>query len=96
MTLEKMKEIAIMKLIGLPNILIIEMIVKETLLLGVLAFIFGNIFSHLIYDKFPKLVVLLIPDAWLLFFVVLFASVLASFVGVNKVISADPATAIGG
>lgn len=96
MTLEKMKEISIMKLMGLPNSLIIEMIVKETILLGIFAFIFGNIFSHLIYDKFPKLVVLQIPDAWILFGVIVFASILASFVGVKKVISADPAAAIGG
>ena len=96
MTLEKMKEIAIMKLMGLPNSLIIDMIVKETILLGIFAFIFGNIFSHLIYSKFPKLVVLQIPDAWALFGVILVASVLASFVGVKKVISADPAAAIGG
>ncbi len=96
MTLEKMKEIAIMKLMGLPNSLIISMIVKETLILGVFAFIFGNIFSHLTYDKFPKLVVLQIPDAWALFGVVIVASILASFVGVKKVISADPAAAIGG
>jgi len=91
-----MKEISIMKLMGLPNTLIIEMIVKETILLGIFAFIFGNIFSHLIYDKFPKLVVLQIPDAWILFGVIVFASILASFVGVKKVISADPAAAIGG
>lgn len=96
MTLEKMKEIAIMKLMGLANSLIISMIVKETLILGVFAFIFGNIFSHLTYDKFPKLVVLQIPDAWTLFGVVIVASILASFVGVKKVISADPAAAIGG
>jgi len=96
MTLEKMKEIAIMKLMGLPNSLIISMIVKETLLLGIFAFVFGNIFSHLTYDKFPKLVVLQIPDAWALFGVVIVASILASFVGVKKVISADPAAAIGG
>jgi len=96
MTLEKMKEIAIMKLMGLPNSLIISMIVKETLLLGIFAFVFGNIFSHLTYDKFPKLVVLQIPDAWALFGVVIIASILASFVGVKKVISADPAAAIGG
>lgn len=96
MTLEKMKEIAIMKLMGLPNSLIISMIVKETLLLGVFAFVFGNIFSHLVYDKFPKLVVLQIPDAWTLFGVIIIASILASFVGVKKVISADPAAAIGG
>lgn len=96
MTLEKMKEISIMKLMGLPNSLIVSMIVKETLLLGVLAFVFGNIFSHLVYDKFPKRIVLEIPDAWILFIVVIIASILASFVGVKKVISADPAAAIGG
>ncbi len=96
MTLEKMKEISIMKLIGLPNIMIVRMIVEETLLLGILAFIFGNIFSHIIYSKFPKRVVLEIPDAWMLFGVVIAASILASFVGVKKVINADPASAIGG
>jgi len=96
MTLEKMKEISIMKLIGIPNSIIIKMIIQETLLLGVLAFISGNIFSHLIYEKFPKRVVLEIPDAWMLFIVVLIASILSSFIGVKKVISADPAAAIGG
>ena len=96
MTLEKMKEIAIMKLIGIPNSMIIKMIVQETILMGVLAFIAGNIFAHLIYSKFPKRVVLETPDAFGLFIVIIIASVLASFVGVKKVISADPAEAIGG
>ena len=96
MTLEKMKSIAIMKLIGLSNIVIIKMVVEETLLLGVFAFLFGNIFSHLIYDIFPKFVVLLIGDAWMLFGVVLISSVLSSFIGINKVLKADPASAIGG
>jgi putative ABC transport system permease protein len=96
MTLEKMKEISIMKLIGLPNGMIIRMIVEETLLLGFLAFIFGNIFSHLIYSKFPKRVVLEIPDAWMLFGIVVLASIFASFIGVKKVINADPTAAIGG
>jgi putative ABC transport system permease protein len=96
MTLEKMKEISIMKLIGIPNSMIIKMIIQETLLLGFLAFIFGNLFSHFIYDKFPKRVVLEIPDAWMLFLVVMIVSIFASFIGVKKVISADPAAAIGG
>jgi len=96
MTLEKMKEIAIMKLVGIPNSMIIKMIVQETLVLGVLAFISGNIFAHLIYAKFPKRVVLELPDAWMLFIVVIFASILASMVGVRKVILADPSEAIGG
>ncbi len=96
MTLEKMKEIAIMKLMGLPNRMIVSMIVEETLWLGILAFIFGNIFSHAIYAKFPKRVVLEIPDAWMLFGVVVVASILASFIAVKKVVNADPAAAIGG
>jgi len=96
MTLEKMKEIAIMKLIGIPNSMIIKMIAQETLLLGFLAFIFANIFSHFIYEKFPKRVVLEIPDAWMLFIVVIIASILASLIGIKKVISADPSSAIGG
>lgn len=96
MTLEKMKEISIMKLIGIPNSMIIKMIVQETLLLGFLAFIFGNVFSHLIYSHFPKRVVLEIPDAWTLFMVIIIASILASLIGIKKVINADPAAAIGG
>jgi putative ABC transport system permease protein len=96
MTLEKMKEISIMKLIGLPNSMIIKMIVEETLLLGVLAFIFGNIFAHLIYGKFPKHVLLNFSDARGLFGIVIIASILASFIGVKKVINADPTAAIGG
>jgi putative ABC transport system permease protein len=96
MTLEKMKEISIMKLIGLPNSTIIKMIVEETLLLGVLAFIFGNIFAHLIYGKFPKNVLLNTPDAFLLLAIVIIASILASLIGVKKVVNADPTAAIGG
>ena len=96
MTLEKMKEISIMKLMGLPNSMIVRMIVEETLLLGVFAFLFGNLFSHLIYSKFPKRVVLQVSDAWMLFGVVVIASIFASFVGVKKVIKADPTAAIGG
>jgi len=96
MTLEKMKEISIMKLLGIPNYSIIRMIVEETLILSVFAFIFGNAFAHFIYDKFPKRVVLELPDAFILLIVVIIASVFASMVGVKQVIQADPARAIGG
>ena len=95
MTLEKIKEIAIMKLIGLPNLMIIKMIVQETLALGILAFIFGNLFAHMTWDKFPKRVVLLFGDAWMLFGIVLIASIVASLFGVYKAIKADPRAAIG-
>ncbi len=96
MTLEKIKEISIMKLVGLPNFTITKMIMQETLVLGLLAFVFGNLFAHAIWDKFPKRVVLQQPDAWSLFGIVLVASVAASLFGVHKAIKADPTAAIGG
>ncbi len=96
MTIEKIKEIAVMKLVGIPNSLIIKMIIEETLILGTMAFFFANIFAHLIYDKFPKHVLLLIPDAWKLLGVVIVASILASIIGVRKAINANPMSAIGG
>ncbi|NPA29654.1 MAG: ABC transporter permease [Epsilonproteobacteria bacterium] len=95
MTLEKMKEISIMKLVGLPNGAILKMIVQETMVMGILAFIFGNLFAHAIWDKFPKRVVLLTSDAWGLFGVVVAASVLSSLFAVYKAIKADPRSAIG-
>jgi len=85
-----------MKLIGIPNNMIVKMIAQETMLLGILAFISGNIFAHLIYNKFPKRVVLETPDAFGLFIVIIIASLLASLVAIRKVIKADPASAIGG
>ena len=96
MTLEKIKEISIMKLVGLRNSTIIKMIMQETIVLGVLAFLFGNMFAHLIWDKFPKRVVLETPDAVSLFGVILTASIVASLFAVYKAIKADPRSAIGG
>jgi putative ABC transport system permease protein len=95
MTLEKIKEISIMKLVGLPNLTITKMIMQETLILGILAFVFGNLFAHAIWDRFPKRVVLEVPDAWALFGIVLMASILSSLFGVYKAIKADPKSAIG-
>jgi len=96
MTLEKIKEISIMKLVGLPNLTITKMIMQETLVLGILAFLFGNLFAHSIWQKFPKRVVLEAPDAWSLFGVVLLASLLSSLFAVYKAVKADPRSAIGG
>ena len=96
MTLEKIKEISILKLIGVSNFVIIKMIMQETVVLGILAFISGNLFARSIADKFPKRVVLELNDAWSLFGVILVASVFASLFGVYKVIKTDPSQAIGG
>jgi len=96
MTLEKIKEISILKLIGIPNFTISKMIIQETMVLGTLAFISGNIFAHLIGGVFPKRVLLLNSDALSLFMIILISSVFASLFGIYKVIKTDPSEAIGG
>ena len=96
MTLEKIKEISILKLIGIPNFTISKMIIQETVILGLFAFISGNIFAYLISDGFPKRIVLLANDAFSLFIIILISSIFASLFGIYKVIKTDPAQAIGG
>jgi putative ABC transport system permease protein len=96
MTLEKIKEISIMKLIGIPNFTISKMIISETVVLGILAFLSGNLFTHAIYEKFPKRVVLLASDAFGLFVIILVFSIFASLFGIYKVIKTDPSEAIAG
>jgi len=96
MTLEKIKELSILKLIGISNFTISKMIVQETVTLGILAFISGNIFARLIAGKFPKRIVLETSDAFSLFGIILIASIFASLFGIYKVIKTDPSQAIGG
>jgi len=96
MTLEKIKEISIMKLIGIPNFTISKMIIQETVVLGFLAFLSGNAFAHLISGVFPRRILLLQSDAIGLFLVILIFSIFASLFGIYKVIKTDPAEAIGG
>ncbi len=96
MTLEKIKEISILKLIGISNWTISKMVIQETIVLGVLAFISGNIFARVVQGVFPKRVVLEINDAFTLFIIILIASIFASLFGIYKVIKTDPAEAIGG
>ncbi len=96
MTMGKMKEIAILKLIGAPNSVITKMIVQQSLLLGILAFIGGNIFAHSLYNVFPKTVILFPMDAVKLFGVIIIVSILGSLSGVRSALRVDPSSAIGG
>ncbi|SFV75373.1 ABC transporter permease protein [hydrothermal vent metagenome] len=96
MTLEKIKEISILKLIGISNFTISKMVIQETVVLGILAFISGNVFARLVQGGFPKRIVLDLSDAFSLFIVILIASIFASLFGIYKVVKTDPSSAIGG
>lgn len=96
MTINKMKEIAILKLIGASNLIITKMIAQQSLLLGIIAFVAGNVFAHSTADIFPKTIILVPLDALKLFVVVVLVSILASLSGIRTALRVDPASAIGG
>ena len=96
MTLAKIKEIAVLKLIGAKNATIAGMILQEALGLGLIGFLAGKLIATLWGPHFPKYVVLLTEDAVRGFVVTMAICALASVIAIRAALRIDPATAIGG
>lgn len=96
MTLGKIKEIAVLKLIGTPDRTIAAMILQEALGLGVIGFFVGKFAATLWAPVFPKYVLLETTDALRAFVVTLVICGLASVLAIRAALSIDPAEAIGG
>ncbi len=96
MTMEKLKQIATLKLIGAPDSTIVGMIVQQALALGLIGFTIGATLILNIKDYFPRRVVLE-PDNILTLGAIVFAvCLLSSALGVRVALKVDPATALGG
>ena len=96
MTLSKIREIAVLKLIGTYNRTIASMILKQALGLGLIGFMVGKIAATLWAPAFPKYVLLEPTDALRGFVIVVVVCTLASLLAIRAAIKVDPATAIGG
>jgi putative ABC transport system permease protein len=96
MTLAKVREIAVLKLIGAKNRIIAGMILQQSLALGVIGFLVGRIAAGLWGPAFPKYVLLLPQDAVAGFAIVLTICAMASSVAIRAALAIDPAEAIGG
>jgi putative ABC transport system permease protein len=96
MTLAKVREIAVLKLIGAKNRVIAGMILQQALALGVIGFLVGRIAAGLWGPAFPKYVLLLPQDAIGGFAIVLTICALASLFAIRAALAIDPAEAIGG
>ncbi len=95
-TLDKIKVIATLKLIGSQNRVIVGMILQQSLLMGVIAYGIGYVLILLTYDKFPRRIVLEPFDLQALFVIVMVICMIASFVGIRKALKVEPAEALGG
>jgi putative ABC transport system permease protein len=96
MTIEKIRQIATLKLIGAPDTVIVSMIVQQAIALGAIGFAVGAALIFNIKDYFPRRGILEADNVFMLGGIVLVVCVISSALGVRVAIKADPATALGG
>ncbi|OHC82458.1 MAG: ABC transporter permease [Rhodospirillales bacterium RIFCSPLOWO2_12_FULL_67_15] len=96
MTMDKLRQIATLKLIGAPDRKIVGLIVQQSLAMGGIGFAFGALLVNASADFFPRRVLLLPEDGLALAGIVALVCLLASGLGVRLALRVDPATALGG
>ncbi len=97
LTLGKIREIAVLKLIGTKNHTIVGLIMQQSLALGVIGFVVGKISATLLMAPiFPKYVLLEPLDSVFGFGAVAVICILASLIAIRAALKVDPAEAIGG
>lgn len=96
MTVDKLREIATLKLIGAPDRTIVGLILQQALAMGAIGFGIGALMITSIKDYFPRRVVLQPEDGLALAAAVILICVLSSALGVRLALKVDPATALGG
>ena len=96
MTLDKLRSIATLKLIGAPDSTMIGLIVQQSMFLGISSFLAGTALVLIAKDFFPRRVVLLPEDIAILFGIVVVVCLIASALGVRVAVKVDPARALTG
>jgi len=96
MTLGKIREIAVLKLIGTRNRTIAGMILQQALGLGLIGFVVGKVAATIWAPVFPKYVLLESGDAVRGLLAVMVICALASTLAIRAALKVDPAAAIGG
>ena len=97
LTLGKIREIAVLKLIGTRNRTIAGLIMQQAIALGIIGFVVGKISATLLMAPiFPKHVLLVPLDSVRGFIAVILICILASLIAIRAALKVDPAEAIGG
>jgi putative ABC transport system permease protein len=84
MTLEKAREIALLKLIGARDPFIVWMIVQQALFIGTVSFGIGLLLAHLVFPHFPRTVLIQWNDVLIQFLVALLLCAASSWFGIRK------------
>jgi|SRR5579859_644001 len=96
LTMDKLREIATLKIIGAADRTIVNMILQQSLLLGVIGFAVGYALISRTYNMYPRTVLLQPLDMLALFVIVVLICVLASILGIWRALRVDPGTALTG
>lgn len=90
LTLDKIHDIAMLKLMGARNSMIAGLILQQALLLGALGYGIAWAVGGWVFPRFPRRVLIAPEDLWGLAVVVAFISVLASLLGIWKAMRVEP------
>lgn len=96
LTMEKIKSIATLKLLGAQNIVIVRLIMEQSLVLATASFAIGYLLVVAMQDRFPRTLVLLISDTGITFAVLLIGSIFASIFGIWRALQTSPSVALEG
>jgi putative ABC transport system permease protein len=88
--MEKVLSIALLKLIGAPNTVIVGLILQQALLLGILGYGIAYLLGQRVYPMFPRRVILTEDDLFQLAMVVVVISVASSVLGIWKAMRVSP------
>jgi len=90
LTMDKLHDIAMLKLLGARNGVILGLIVQQALAIGVLGYALAYFMGRWVFPKFPRLVVVETADLLSLGGIVLAISLIASVLGLWKAMQVQP------
>ncbi len=94
MTLDKIHSIALLKLMGAPNYVILGLIMQQALMLGALGLVVAYSVGSKVFPLFPRRVILTQYDLIQLAVIVLVISITSSLLGIWKALKVSPNEAL--
>lgn len=96
LTMEKVRALATLKLIGAPNRVVVRLILEQSILLALLGCAIGYGLVRLTHSHFPRTLVFEPFDTAATFAILLIGGVIASLFGVWRALRTPPSLALGG
>jgi putative ABC transport system permease protein len=94
-TLDKLHEIAMLKILGAPSTMVYGMILQEALLIGVTGTLLGSFLEFVVEPYFPRRVLATTGDVLQLLIAMTGVTLIASILAVRRAMHADPRSVIG-